>query len=277
MENVDTMLNFGGVFSWHICRATSPSMAVIFVETETERVLMMFITGMSNLPGIYPLLTVYRVQSSFHQFIGWFTMTISFCYHCTEALPSQEFILHEGNWHRLDNVGAVTSFTLLMIYLMDISRYPRLRAFFELFQFGITLLIQERAPWNLENTLVPILFWTVICVLKHIGCYLIYGSTPNYQWRNFKIGGTILLFGSIFFGLGLDDDNDYLRIYHAAWHLCATVSSYWMWKIVKTENVQSTTGIHHHDKRRHQLWILNVRLFTCWSYHECNTHFFGLQ
>merc|ERR1719242_2199286 len=131
---------------------------------------MMFITGASNLPAIIPLLTVMEAQSAFHNFIGWFTMIISFCYHCCEALPSQVFYLHEGNWHRLDNIGAITSMTLLMIYLMDISHYPRLRAFFELFQFGVTLLLQERAPWNLENTLVPILFWLIVCLIKHIGC-----------------------------------------------------------------------------------------------------------
>ena len=211
---------------------------------------MIFITAVSNLPIIATLLANMTIQSPFHTFIGWFTMIISICYHCCEALPSQEFILHEGNWHRLDNVGAITSFTLLMIYLMDISHYPRLRAFFELFQFGITLLIQERAPWNLENTLIPILFWLIACVLKHIGCYLIYGMTPNYQWRTFKIGWTIMLFASIFFALGLDDENDYLRIYHSAWHLCVTISSYWLWQIVQTENTKSER--HRDPKRGHQ-------------------------
>jgi len=163
-------------------------------------------------------------------------MFISIFYHCTEALPKQRWILHEGNWHRLDNVGSITSFTLLMIYLMDISHYPKLRAFFELTQFGITLLIQERDPWNLNNTLVPILFWTVVCFLKHITTYFIYGDSPNYNWRNFKIGLGIMLIAVVFFAKGLDDRNDYLRLYHSLWHFFVTISSYWLWQIVETEN-----------------------------------------
>lgn len=211
-------------------------MAILKIESEAERIILMLVTGLSNLPAMIPLMTVMRKQSYFHLFAGYFAMCISIAYHCCEALPSQRFILHEGNWHRLDNVGAITGFTLLMIYLMDISHYPNLRAFFELSQFGITLIIQERAPWNLENTLVPILFWAFACLIKHTFCYFMYGTKPNYHWGNLRIGISTLLFASIFFALGLDDENDYLRLYHSAWHLFVTIGSYWLWQIVETEN-----------------------------------------
>ena len=224
-------------------------MAGIFVQTELERAIMMFVTGVSNLPAILTLVRNVRVQSAFHTFIGWFTMLISICYHCCEALPSQELILHEGNWHRLDNVGAITSFTLLMIYLMDISHYPNLRACLELSQFGLTLLVQERAPWDLINTLAPIVLWSVACLLKHVAAYFIYGDVPNFDWRSFKIGWSIMLLASVFFALGLDDANDYLRLYHSAWHLCVTVASYWLWTIVRTAHPNNKHALHLLSKR----------------------------
>eukprot|EP01084_Bolivina_argentea_P260770 440495_1 len=214
-------------------------MAIIKIASEAERVILMIVTGLSNLPIIFTLTVPVRRQSYFHTFVGWFTLFISIFYHCTEALPSQEFILHEGNWHRLDNIGSITSFTLLMIYLMDISNYANIRAFFELFQFGITLLIQERAPWDLINTLAPILFWFSICLIKHILCYIVYNQKPNFHWTNFKIGWSIMLLAALFFAKGLDDRNDYLRLYHSTWHLLITVASYWLWQIVETENTKN--------------------------------------
>jgi predicted membrane channel-forming protein YqfA (hemolysin III family) len=33
--------------------------------------------------------------------------------------------------------------------------------------------------------------------------------------------------GLFFFYLGLDDANDYLRIYHGIWHICASVFGYY--------------------------------------------------
>ena len=94
-------------------------MAIVKLNNNTERVILFLVTGLSNLPAIPSVYLNLSKQSHFHLFVGWFTMFISIAYHCTEALPSQRWILHEGNWHRLDNVGAITSFTLLMIYLGD--------------------------------------------------------------------------------------------------------------------------------------------------------------
>lgn len=222
-------------------------MAILKLETNVEHVILFLATGLSNFPIIPTLVYNMSMQSYFHSFTGWFTMFISFFYHCTEALPSQRWILNEGNWHRLDNVGSITSFTLLMIYLMDISHYPNLRAFFELSQFGITLIIQERGPWNLENTVVPIAFWFAVCVIKHVGNYFIYGKPPNFNWRPFKIGWSIMLIAFVFFYKGLDDANDYLRLYHSGWHLCVTISQWWIWQIVKAETPPKQKGKNKTD------------------------------
>eukprot|EP01084_Bolivina_argentea_P018752 34891_1 len=211
-------------------------MGIIKVQNERERMILMIATAVSNLPIIYSLAKIAGRQSNFHAFIGWFTMFISICYHCCEALPSQEFILHEGSWHRLDNVGAITSYSLLMIYLIDMSHYPNLRACFELVTFGIVLITQEKAPWKLINTLMPIGFWSSIALIRHTGCFLMYGMKPNYHLTNFKIGWSVMLVAIYFFVKGLDEKNDYLRLHHSAWHLCVTIASYWLWQIVETEN-----------------------------------------
>jgi len=92
-----------------------------------------------------------------------------------------------------------------------------------------TLLQQERGPWKLINTLLPIIGALVLPILKH-AVYL--RRYPEYHWRHFRVGMALLLVSFAFFAKGLDDKNDYLRIFHSGWHVFISAASYWLWRIV---------------------------------------------
>jgi len=75
----------------------------------------------------------------------------------------------------------------------------------------------------IENTFFPI----VLGMLIGIGTIIIRGI-PKYN-KEALIKSTIILSTGLFFFIkGLDDANDYLRIYHSIWHFCGSTVAYYM-------------------------------------------------
>lgn len=52
---------------------------------------------------------------------------------------------------------------------------------------------------------------------------------PNLNYKMFVKGTSIMCIAFFFFKLGLDDNNDYLRIYHGMWHLTVGFASFYNW------------------------------------------------
>ena len=75
----------------------------------------------------------------------------------------------------------------------------------------------------LEHTIFPIL----LGILIGIGTIIRRGF-PKYNKEAFIKSTIILGTGLFFFVKGLDDANDYLRIYHSIWHFCGSVAAYYM-------------------------------------------------
>ena len=122
--------------------------------TPIEQWAVFFITGLTNITAIPGIIYLTKHQSSLHAFIAWFALFVSICYHVAEAIQSQKlFDIHEGKWHRLDNIGSISAFNMLAIYLLDIgNEYPQLRTFLEHFQFGLVMILQEWKPWDMRVT-----------------------------------------------------------------------------------------------------------------------------
>lgn len=126
-----------------------------------------------------------------------------------------------GNWHRLDNIFGILSLDALMLHLASFTN-PKTKELLTWLLLCITLWFQERSPWAVSHTLIPIL---ITCVISLSYAFFIRSSRPRYN-GNAAIGAVLLGIGFIFFALGLDDEHDWLRLYHGLWHSFAGLSAY---------------------------------------------------
>lgn len=81
-----------------------------------------------------------------------------------------------------------------------------------------TLICQEKAPWEEFYTFLPIVVPAVIVILRCI-FFLESHLRPSYRWSWMCAGVISLLLGLACFIKGLDNFNDYLRMWHGMWHV----------------------------------------------------------
>lgn len=149
-------------------------------------------------------------------------------YHCLDSLQYREFYLTKGGWHRLDNIASIQFFINLCVYWMDnetdigsVSSKDTHLCFVGLF---LILIMQEKHPWDLLNTLVPILLYFLMLILK---LSFLGGAKLNlYMLKRALIS---MLVAFICFYKGLDNANDYLGIWHGGWHCFLSLSGYYSW------------------------------------------------
>src|SRR5690606_9921237 len=120
-----------------------------------EQIAMLFITALTNFSGLPTVIYLYRMRKYFESFCAFFTVFTSFMYHAVESINNDNIFLTEEQWHRLDNIGSITCFIMISIHLMD-NRNPDLDLQLYLGAFFLVIFAQEKDPWNLNYTLVPI-------------------------------------------------------------------------------------------------------------------------
>ncbi|KAG2382816.1 hypothetical protein C9374_004783 [Naegleria lovaniensis] len=81
-----------------------------------------------------------------------------------------------------------------------------------------TLVCQEKAPWEEYYTFLPIIVPSVIVIAR---CLFLLEShlRPSYRFGWICAGVISLLLGLACFIKGLDNFNDYLRLWHGMWHV----------------------------------------------------------
>ncbi len=144
-------------------------------------------------------------------------------YHCCDSID-RDLFLTELQWHRLDNIGALMCFTNLFTFLMD-NRNRDIDISINLAEFLMHLILQEKDPWNVMFTIIPIL----LSSLKPLVKMVILKKFLPYRAVPFTLGIVALFVGFAFFFLALDDDHDFLRIYHGMWHMSVGSASYFLW------------------------------------------------
>ena len=198
---------------------------MVYEYTYNERILMAITTALSNVSTI-PGLCLMKYQGRiFSYYFSIFGIIVSFMYHLCESLDII-IIIPQLKWHELDNIGAIyclnnlmLSFTKSGLNINEIERKNYISTFF-------ILIVQKRGPWNLENTIIPI----VVCGLYVIYHLLKYGIPIYYKPQMIK-GIIFFGIGLIMFIRGLDDLNDYIRIYHTLWHIFIGIAFYYLWQI----------------------------------------------
>ena len=193
-----------------------PQMAVFFTCV---------VSHVSLLPT---LLQLYRRRWMFEVSATCFGLLCSFLYHTCQAFDMVIF-LTELQWHRLDNVGALVCFSALFTYLCAL-RDSTMDAYIKYGCFMFGIIIQEKSPWEIEYTLVPVFLFALMPVISH-AC--LFQRLPHYDWKNFVVGFGTLVAAFPFFVAGLDDEHDPYRMFHGMWHLMGGVASLYLWRIVK--------------------------------------------
>ena len=191
----------------------------------TEQFLMLIITGITNFICIPSLIHVYRRKLYFEAFIAILTMVTSFLYHSMDSVDITNLFLSDLQWHRLDNIGSIECFCMLMVYLMD-NQNPELDIQLNMAGLFLALICQEKAPWQIIYTIFPIFcYMTCLCIT-----ICVRPRKPKYN-KKFLLTG-LICFCCAFIGFfkGLNEFTDYLRMWHGSWHMMIGLGSFFMWQ-----------------------------------------------
>lgn len=203
-----------------------------------EKSLMLVITGITNFICLPALYVLYQKRLVFQLHIAVFTMITSFMYHALDSVAWKSLYLSTGNWHKLDNIGSIMCFVCLAVYLMDnLQKRPNnvyvsshtcdTDLHLHLIGLFLTITMQTSHPWELQNTIVPILIYFGLLLIK----IAVYGGSRLNSYYSLR-GGALLGIGVLCFSKGLDDRNDYLRIWHGLWHCSTGIASFYLWQMV---------------------------------------------
>jgi hypothetical protein len=77
------------------------------------------IASLTNLAIFPAVIQLHRQNLRFEAAIGLFGLFTSMLYHFCEPTELVILGMNGGNWHRLDNIGAIMCFANLFIYFMD--------------------------------------------------------------------------------------------------------------------------------------------------------------
>ncbi|CAK4685150.1 hypothetical protein LEN26_011911 [Aphanomyces euteiches] len=198
-----------------------------------EMAIMLLVTGVTNFSMLQTIVMLYRHQMLFEAFMGLFTMITSFMYHCCNSIDAPLY-LDEGQWQRLDNIGAIVCFTNLCWYLMDLCDDQTLRAL-QYGAFGHILIAQEKDPWNPVYTVAPILLSLGAVVAVNF-----VRGMPNYDKTAFAQGFLAMFVAVLCFARGLDDATDPFRFFHGCWHACVSLAMNYFFRTLPPPYVRSS-------------------------------------
>lgn len=169
-------------------------------------------------------------------FVACFSLVTSIMYHSCQTFNIRLF-LTELQWHRLDNIAALSCFSCHFVYLCNFRSVVADRALkYALFFVG--MVSQEADPWNVAYTFGPIGCFAAVPVVYYA---IVRRRMPSFAWKNFVAGYGALLVATFFFVLGLDDAHDPWRLYHGLWHVCLGVACLYMWRIVRNPILATVT------------------------------------
>ena len=192
--------------------------------------LVVFMTCcLSHVAMVPAVLQLLQRKWMYEAFVTMFSGAMSFMYHTCQAFRTELF-LSELQWHRLDNIGCLLSFGMFWIYL-SIIKDPVKDAYLKYASLFVAFVSQEKDPWNVTYTFVPIAMFALVPIFVHAA---IHRRVPAYDWKNFAAGFGLLAVALPFFIAGLDDDNDPFRFYHGMWHVFGGIASLYLWRIVKS-------------------------------------------
>ncbi len=198
---------------------------MVYQYTKYERIIMAIINSLSNLPIAPTIFLIHYNKDIFSYYLGYFSMIVSIMYHLCESLDIKIF-LEQLKWHELDNIGAMYAFSQMSLPLTKLNKNLDYKTKKNYLFFFLILLFQQRGPWVLTNTVLPLVLDFSLAIIQII----IYGL-PEYNKKTMLHAGMFMCISLIFFYIGLDDLNDYLRIWHGLWHVFIGMTSFYLIQI----------------------------------------------
>jgi len=185
-------------------------------------------TGITNFAGLPIVVQFYRKKQFYNVMIGLMTFVSSFMYHTMDSVDREDMFLSINEWHRIDNIGSICCFIMLAIYLMD-NKNPNLDLALNLIGLMITLLCQEKAPWEIEYTAFPIALFGTLWILT---AFCFRPRKTIYIKKMLAKGVVCFAFAVFGFVKGLDEFEDYLRLHHGMWHFLCGIASFYVWQCI---------------------------------------------
>ena len=173
----------------------------------------------SHLPMVFTVVLLIRRQMRYECMVGCFAVVVSFMYHTCECFQSKLF-LSELRWHRLDNIGEITSLGCSCLHLACFES----RAVLEYVQpavLFIVIILQEAAPWDVRYTVVPVCACMATPIVSQM---LNQRRRQGIYLRRLLVGVGACAVGVVFFAIGLDDGNDPFRMFHGLFHICMGIA-----------------------------------------------------
>ena len=179
-----------------------------------------------------------------------FTHATSFLYHaaqalCVERVACRLLGLSEGAWHFLDNIGATAVTCAVAAHSAEL-RSPNALAALEFCCLAVTLVLHMRAPWAAVTVAAPVGLAVAVSLGAHGlrwrqrrlrqprgpgsgGAHASWcGSDPRALALALASGTASL----VCFARGLDDDGDFLRLWHGGWHMLNGVSLFFTFRVL---------------------------------------------
>ena len=198
---------------------------MVYQYSQFERIIMAIINSLSNLPIGPTIFLIRYYKNMYSYYLGYFSMIVSIMYHLCESLDVKIF-LEQLKWHELDNIGAIFSFSQMSVSLTKFGYDLNYVIKKSHISFFIILLFQQRGPWILKNTILPLVLDFSLAIYQVIR----YGK-PAYNKDTVYKASILMFISLIFFYKGLDDLNDYLRIWHSLWHISIGITSFYLLQI----------------------------------------------
>ena len=225
---------------------------MVYQYTKSERIIMAIIDSISNLPIGPTIFLIKRQKKIFSYYMGYFSMLVSIMYHLCESLDIK-IILVQKKWHELDNIGAMYAFSQMSVPLTKFNNNINYITKKNYIIFFIILLFQQRGPWVLMNTILPLVFDFSLAIFQII----IYGM-PEYNKKTMYKAGIFMGISLIFFYKGLDDLNDYLRIWHSLWHIFIGITSFYLLQIQEKNYIGFKEVIYEYFGIKNELKDKNI-------------------
>ena len=180
-------------------------------------------THLCLLPGVW---VCWRKREKELFVLSCCALFVSFMYHIAEVINNHycfvKYRSHarlllgmtDGQWHRLDNVFVILSIQYLCVYLSDLNEW---RHGVGLLCMAFTFWCQEIGPWKIQYTILPVMLGLTILVARMAVAKL------RLKGRFLAIALTSLVPAAFCFYKGLDDERDYLRMWHGGWHVFGNI------------------------------------------------------
>lgn len=190
--------------------------------------LLFLTTVMSHLTMLPTLHFLYKRHYIFELCAVGFCLLTSFMYHTAESFNTT-FFLSEMEWHRLDNIGIISMLGVWNVYACCLQN-PVAEMVAKCCCVIITLIFQQKHPWDVRFTVAPLLLFSFFPVTHYC---LLERRLPVLNMRNFATCIAMAALGVTFFVLGLDDASDPYRIFHGLWHFFGGLASFFSWSMVR--------------------------------------------